>query len=96
MDTEKPKLIPQEQKPSLLFMTNPPDDLDILLDNDDDSISKEDIIMHLDIDDTSTNPRGGVGTIEISSDSISLVPIIKPYDKSDAQILGLASPDQTI
>ena len=66
------------------MMTNPPDELDILLDNDDDSISKEDIIMHLDIDDNSTNPRGVGGTIEISSDSISFVPTIKPYDKTDA------------
>ena len=65
-------------------MTNPPDDLDILLDNDDESITKEDIIMHLDIDDSLTNTKGAGATIELTSDSISVVSMNKPFDKSDA------------
>ncbi len=50
-------------------------------------------MMRLEGDDTS-GWRSGV--IELSSNSLSLVPLQKPYDKTDAQILGLATPDGAI
>lgn len=49
--------------------------------------------MRLDVEDTS---GGRSGVIELSSNSLSLVPLQKTYDKTDAQILGLASPDGAI
>jgi hypothetical protein len=49
--------------------------------------------MCLDEDDTS---GGRTGVIELSSNSLSIVPTQKPYDKTDAQILGLASPEGAI
>jgi hypothetical protein len=49
--------------------------------------------MDLDAEDTS---GGKTAVIDLSSNSVSIVQTQKPYDKTDAQILGLASPEGVI
>jgi len=49
--------------------------------------------MDLDAEDISS---GKTAVIDLSSNSLSIVQTQKPYDKTDAQILGLTSPEGAI